>query len=105
MLRKSSPSPPATCNCVQVFPRSTERRITPFEPEAHTARLSGSCKYAALTPRRFVSNPLVCTDHQEPLLFEARTKIVAVRATTNKVRNGVGRCRTQRILAAVLREG
>src|ERR1700731_2610167 len=65
MPRKSRASPPATCTRFQVLPKSVERKIPPFEPQAHTAICSvpsESTDPAALTPRKFVSIPLVCTD-------------------------------------------
>jgi hypothetical protein len=64
MLRKSSESPPVTCRRFQLLPRSFEKRITPFEPQAQTTTCSPveSGLSAALTPRKLVSIPLVCTD-------------------------------------------
>src|ERR1700677_81883 len=68
MLRKSSASPPATCRRFQVLPSSLEKRITPFEPQAHTTTCCPveSGLSSALTPRKLVSIPLVCTDHDTP---------------------------------------
>jgi hypothetical protein len=69
MLRKSSASPPATCTLFQLLPKSVESRITPFEPQALAAMCSvpsESTRPAALTPRKFVSILLVCTDHDTP---------------------------------------
>src|SRR5208282_2320944 len=66
MPRKSRVSAPCTWRRFQLFPASVERRMTPFDPETHTTGVSlafGSEEYAALTPRRFVSVPLVCTVH------------------------------------------
>src|SRR5579863_8132595 len=65
MLRKSSESPPETCRRFQFLPRSLEKRITPLEPLPHTAMCSSpiaSTELVALTPRRLVSTPVVCTD-------------------------------------------
>src|SRR5580704_16089661 len=74
MPRKSRVSPPATCRRFQDLPSSLEKRITPFEPQTHTTMGCGLCASgpantdatpaasAALTPRRLVSIPLVCTD-------------------------------------------
>src|ERR1700688_734021 len=65
-LLKSSASPPTTCTRFQLLPKSVDSRITPFDPQAHTAMCSvpsESRDPAALTPRKFVSIPLVCTDH------------------------------------------
>src|SRR5207302_5419068 len=64
--RKSSASPPVTCRRFQVSPSSVDFRITPFEPEAHTTHAETPFALdagATLTPRRFVSIPLVCTFH------------------------------------------
>src|ERR1700692_1991534 len=69
MPRKSSASPPATCTRFQFLRKSVERKIPPSEPQAHTAMCSvpsESTDPAALTPRKFVSIPLVCTDHDTP---------------------------------------
>src|SRR6202453_5410690 len=68
MLRKSSASPPATCRRFQVLPSSLEKRITPFEPQAHTTTCCPveSGLSSALAPRKLVSIPLVCTDHDTP---------------------------------------
>src|ERR1700683_261757 len=68
MLRKSRASPPATCRRFHVLPRSLEKRITPFEPHAHTTTCCPveSGLSAALTPRKLVSIPLACTDHDTP---------------------------------------
>jgi len=66
MPRKSSASAPATGKRCQVVPVSSERRITPFEPDAQTtgtgAPFASGVK-TALTPRRFESRPLVSTFH------------------------------------------
>src|ERR1700677_259330 len=69
MLRKSSASPPATCRRFQVLPSSLEKRITPLEPQAQTTICCSPAESvlpAALTPRKLVSIPLVCTDHDTP---------------------------------------
>src|SRR5260370_41545310 len=64
MPRKSSESPPATCNLFHVSPFSTDFRMTPFEPDAQTTRTRAARGFGpALTPRRFVAIPLVCTFH------------------------------------------
>src|SRR6266849_6606501 len=66
MPRKSSASPPGNCKRVHVSPWSTERRTTPFDPETQTTGTGTpfvSVKEETLTPRRFVSSPLVCTLH------------------------------------------
>src|SRR5271163_1272395 len=77
MLRKSSASPPATCSRFQVLPRSLEKRITPLEPQAHTTTCwsVASGLSAALTPRRLVSIPLVCTDRTSLGAFTSRALV------------------------------
>src|SRR5215471_15504634 len=60
--RKSSVAPPSPRSRFQFFPSSIERSTTPFEPDAQTTGLGvlpGISVHAALTPRRFVSIPLV----------------------------------------------
>src|SRR5271155_38049 len=66
MPRKSSASPPATCTLFHVFPLSVVFRIAPFDPQTQaTACLGpGACFVRAiLTPRKFVSTPVDCWDH------------------------------------------
>src|SRR5689334_4151136 len=68
MPRKSSVSPSLTCRRCHVLPSSSDFRITPLEPEAQTTGTGTpfvSGVYAALTARRSVSMPLVCTFHQD----------------------------------------
>src|SRR5580693_5324402 len=72
MSRKSRSLPPVTLICFHVFPLLIERRTTPFEPEAHMtywdSKLLGRRSLTpldlTLTPRKFVSSPLVWTVHQ-----------------------------------------
>src|ERR1700747_3232835 len=66
MPRKSIAWPPSTCERCQVWPLSKARRITPFEPQTHTATLATPLVFlrrATLTPRRLLAKPLVCTFH------------------------------------------
>src|SRR5579859_6779985 len=77
--RKSSASPPATCSRFHVLPLSSERRITPLEPEAQTAIVpspSGETS-TALTARRLVSMPLVWTVHHWARATPGKTRETA----------------------------
>src|SRR5260370_38030760 len=67
MPRNSSGPPPATRNLSHVSPLLIDFRMTPFEPDAHTTRTRTARGFGtALTPRKFVSIPLVCTFHHCP---------------------------------------
>src|SRR5580658_3041676 len=108
MLRKSSVSPPCTPSLCHVLPTSFDCKITPFDPEAQITGAGawwGSPNSATLTPRKFVSMPLVCRVHRGRSLMAARTKIAAART----IKKGACSCtrwrRMSRILAAVQPEG
>src|SRR5580692_1439501 len=108
MLRKSSVSPPCTRRRCHVLPISFDCKITPFDPEAQTTgarawRESGNS--AMLTPRKFVSIPLVRKVHHGRSLTPAGMKIAAASTTKRGAGNGIRRCRMSRILAALEPEG
>src|SRR5277367_2343343 len=91
MLRKSSVSPPTTCNRVQTLPARGDCRITPLEPEAQTMEVGAppeSEKCATLIPRRLVSTPDVCT---------TQTGVGDAAGTSRKI--AVRRIRMARILS------
>src|ERR1700693_1839355 len=104
MLRKSSLSPPATESRFQVAPLSFDCRITPLDPEAQITGAEppgpGPENVAMLTPRKFVSIPLVCTDHCEDSSTAEQRKIDAPRTIKSGTRISVKSGRTARILTA-----
>src|ERR1700691_3556176 len=82
MSRKSRPLVFGTEICLHVLPSSTDRRITPSDPEAQITYCSRSFLPASrttLTPRRFASLPEDCTDHHGALSFKFM-KSIAMRS-------------------------
>src|ERR1700683_4403997 len=84
MLRKSRASPPATCSRFQLLPRSLEKRITPFEPHAHTTTCwpVESGLSAALMPRKLVGSSLLgALNHGAPAVALHNIAATAVKVS------------------------